>query len=143
MRAWFDRFARWVTHWAGSSQAFLIAILLVIIWGLSGPYFDYSNTWQLVINTGTTIITFLMVFVIQQAQNREMLAVHIKLNEIVAALKGASNRVLNIEDMTDEQVQKFRSLYEDLVKNMCKEDVCEAHSVEEVCEEDLQPTGPK
>lgn len=135
MRAWFDAFARLVTHWTGTSQAFFVAIAIIVVWVITGPFFHFSDTWQLVINTGTTIVTFLMVFVIQQAQNREMLAVHIKLNEIVASMKGASNRVLNIEESTDEQVEKYRHLYESLLRKIERnEDVNGVHSVEEVCD---------
>ena len=96
----FDRFSCRVTRATGSPAAFLIALLSVIIWAVSGPVFQFSETWQLVINTGTTIITFLMVFIIQQAQNKDTVAIHLKLNELIAATKGASNRMIDVEDLT-------------------------------------------
>src|SRR6201996_5797136 len=93
---WFVRFAASTATWAGTSPAFVIAVLVVLVWAVLGPVFHYSDTWQLVINTGTTIVTFLMVFLIQRAQNKDSLAVHLKLNEIVAALEGASNRLVDV-----------------------------------------------
>src|SRR5688572_18181950 len=90
-----ERFATRVTRWAGSTVAFALAAGIVLVWLISGPMFAYSDTWQLVINTGTTIVTFLMVFLIQRSQNKDALAVHVKLNELVAALNGASNRLID------------------------------------------------
>ena len=91
----------WSTQWTGSSSAFSLAVLVILIWLVTGPPFGFSNTWQLVINTGTTIVTFLMVFLIQRGQNKDALAIQLKLNEIVAALQDASNRLINIEDLDD------------------------------------------
>ena len=93
----FERFANWAAKFTGSSAAFIIATLIVIIWAVTGPVFNYSATWQLVINTGTTIITFLMVFLIQKAQNKDSKAIQIKLNELIASNEKASNRIVDIE----------------------------------------------
>ena len=97
----FDRFALYITRGSGSSTAFILAMGIVLLWAATGPLFHYSETWQLVINTGTTIITFLMVFVIQKAQNKESLAVQLKLNELIAATKGASNRLVSVENLSE------------------------------------------
>ena len=96
-----ETMSHWSTQWTGSSSAFSLAVLVILIWLVTGPPFGFSNTWQLVINTGTTIVTFLMVFLIQRAQNKDALAIQLKLNEIVAALQDASNRLINIEDLDD------------------------------------------
>jgi low affinity Fe/Cu permease len=92
-----ERFSLRATKATGTSTAFMVALSVIIVWGLTGPIFNFSNTWQLVINTGTTIITFLMVFLIQRTQNKDAQAIHLKLNEIVAAVEGASNRLIDVE----------------------------------------------
>lgn len=92
-------------HWSGKPAAFLTAFAIVAIWGITGPIFHYSDTWQLVINTGTTIVTFLMVFLIQNTQNRDTLALQVKLSELIIALQGADNRVATIEDATDQELE--------------------------------------
>ena len=97
-----EEFAAKVTKATGSTPAFIIAFLLVLAWLVSGPFFHFSETWQLVINTGTTIITFLMVFLIQKSQNKDSLAIQLKLNELVAAHEFASNRLVSVEDLTEE-----------------------------------------
>src|SRR5262245_24516669 len=127
-----ESFAHWVTEWTGGSWAFAVALAIVIVWGVTGPLFAYSDTWQLVINTGTTIVTFLMVFLIQRSQNKDSRAVHLKLNEIVAALHGASNRLINVEDLTETEIRLLHEHYQRLV-TMAKRDVSltESHSVEE------------
>jgi low affinity Fe/Cu permease len=89
----------------GSFWAFAVAVLVIVVWGLTGPLFGFSDTWQLVINTGTTIVTFLMVFVIQHAQNKDMRAVQLKLNELIASIEGASNRLIDVEDLSDEELR--------------------------------------
>ena len=106
-----ERFACAATTWTGSNVAFLSAIAIIAIWGATGPLFHYSDTWQLVINTGTTIITFLMVFLIQRTQNKESLAMQLKINEVVAALKGASNRLISVEDLSEAELQQLHSRY--------------------------------
>jgi len=111
-----EEFARLVTDWTGRSPAFAVAASIIVVWAASGPFFHYSDTWQLVINTGTTIVTFLMVFLIQRSQNKDARAVHLKLNEIVAALQGASNRLINVEDLTEAEVRALHQRYERLVE---------------------------
>jgi low affinity Fe/Cu permease len=130
------RFARTATDWSGSSAAFGLAVLTIAIWGITGPLFGYSDTWQLVINTGTTIVTFLMVFLIQRAQNKDARAVHLKLNELVAALPGASNRLINVEDLTEDEVQALHRYFVALVE-LAKADrqLTKSHSVEEAHEQ--------
>ena len=127
-----ERFSRWVTNWSGSSWAFTLALGVVIVWGLTGPIFHYSDTWQLVINTGTTIVTFLMVFLIQRSQNKDALAIQVKLNELLASQQGASNRLINVEDWSEEDIaelhQRFAKLSDRL--NEATND-CEAHSIAE------------
>src|SRR5882757_2074643 len=103
MKKQFDKFSSKVTNAAGSPTAFISAFLIIILWGVTGPVFRYSDTWQLAINTGTTIVTFLMVFVIQQSQNKDTKALHLKLNELIACNQGASNRLIDIEDLTSEE----------------------------------------
>jgi low affinity Fe/Cu permease len=101
----FSQFAHATSVWTGNPVAFLLAVAVVIVWVASGPFFSYSDTWQLVINTGTTIVTFLMVFLIQNTQNRDTLAIQLKLSELVLAMKGAENRFAAIEDLSDEELQ--------------------------------------
>jgi low affinity Fe/Cu permease len=129
---WLERSARAVTVWTGSSQAFAGAVGVIIAWALLGPVFHFSDTWQLVINTGTTIVTFLMVFLIQRAQNKDSLAIHLKLNEIVAVLQGASNRLINVEDLTEHEVATLHRHYQTLAQ-IAKRDttLTASHSVEE------------
>jgi|SRR5690606_2086352 low affinity Fe/Cu permease len=103
----FDRFASHVTRWAGSPLAFTLAFIVVLAWAISGPVFHYSETWQLVINTGTTIITFLMVFLIQQSQNKDSQAMHLKLDELLEAVKDAREEMIDIEDLSEEELQKL------------------------------------
>ena len=105
LTGWFARFAQQTAVWTGHPAAFLLAVLVIVVWIVTGPIFNYSDTWQLVINTGTTIVTFLMVFLIQNTQNRDMLAVQLKLSELVLAMKGAKNSFAAIEDLTDEELQ--------------------------------------
>lgn len=110
----FDRFAGTVTRLAGSPWAFALATLCVVIWAATGPMFHYSETWQMVINTGTTIVTFLMVFLIQQSQNKDSLAIHIKLNELLASHELASNRVVAVEDFDEAELATLRQFYSEL-----------------------------
>jgi low affinity Fe/Cu permease len=128
----FEALSEVVTRWTGSSAAFASALGVIVVWALVGPVFNYSNTWQLVINTGTTIITFLMVFLIQRTQNKDSLAVHLKLNELVAAMQGASNRLIEVEDLTERELMTLRRHYQELAKLAKEEaDVGHSHSVEE------------
>ena len=105
---------------AGSVWAFTAAMLVVLMWASTGPLFGYSETWQLVINTGTTIVTFLMVFVIQHAQNKDMRAVQLKLNELIAAIEGASNRLIDVEDLTDHELEHLYNRFQTLAKTAQK-----------------------
>src|SRR6185369_14914608 len=111
-----EQFAHRVTVWSGSSWAFLIALAVVVVWAATGPLFGFSDTWQLVINTGTTIATFLMVFLIQRSQNKDALAIHLKLNEIVAAIEGSSNRLIDVEDLTEEEIELLHRHYRKLAQ---------------------------
>ncbi|MET4083539.1 low affinity Fe/Cu permease [Pedobacter sp. UYP30] len=127
----FERFANAATTFTGSSIAFISALLIVIVWGISGPIFKYSETWQLVINTGTTIITFLMVFLIQKAQNKDGKAIQLKLNELIAAIDGASNRMVNIEDLTEQELDNLHNFYATLAKLAKKDgDILRSHSID-------------
>jgi low affinity Fe/Cu permease len=99
--------SRVVTAWTGSSWAFAVAALVILVWLVTGPVFHYSDTWQLVINTGTTVVTFLMVFLIQRAQNKDSLAIQLKLNELVAAMGGASNRLIDVESLTETELERL------------------------------------
>jgi low affinity Fe/Cu permease len=129
---WLERLSRIVCRWTGGSGAFGLAFAVVIVWLLTGPFFHYSDTWQLVINTGTTVVTFLMVFLIQRSQNKESLAVQLKLNELVAAVQGASNRLIDVEDLTEEELRALHRHYAKLV-SMSRKDasLTQSHSVEE------------
>jgi low affinity Fe/Cu permease len=131
-----ERFSHHATGWAGSSWAFIMALGVIIVWIVTGPIFKFSDTWQLVINTGTTIVTFLMVFLIQRSQNKDALAIHLKLNEIVAALDGASNRLIDVEDLTEDEVKALHRYYQKLV-TMAKRDstLTLSHSIEEAEEQ--------
>jgi low affinity Fe/Cu permease len=125
-------FSAAVTRWTGSTSAFMIALGVIVVWGATGPLFGYSDTWQLVINTGTTIVTFLMVFLIQRTQNKDSIAIHLKLNELVAAMEGASNRLIDAEDLAEEDLRTLQKYYARLVV-MARQDerLTQSHSVEE------------
>jgi low affinity Fe/Cu permease len=118
----FEKFSNWATIATGSSAAFIIAISVIIIWGVTGPIFKYSDTWQLIINTGTTIVTFLMVFLIQKSQNKDSKAIHLKLNELLASHQGASNRMVDIEDITEAELDQLHKFYVELSDLAEKED---------------------
>ena len=111
MNELFRKFAQATSAMVGSSWAFNLAVLIIIVWALTGPVFHYSDTWQLVINTGTTIITFLMVFLIQNTQNRDAKAMHLKLDEIIRALKGARNQLVDLEDLSDEELKELEEQF--------------------------------
>lgn len=130
-KGFFERFAEWATKATGSSVAFLLAAGIVLVWGLTGPVFGYSETWQLVINTGTTIITFLMVFLIQKTQNKDSKAIHLKLNELIAANEGCSNRMVDIEDITEAELDQLHKFYTKLVELAKKDsDIHQSHSID-------------
>lgn len=131
----FERFSNWATAATGSSAAFIIATSTVLIWAVTGPLFHYSETWQLVINTSTTIITFLMVFLIQKSQNKDSKAVHLKLNELLASHEGTSNRMVNIEDFTEEELDHLYKFYIRLSDLAEKEnDLTRTHSIDAAAE---------
>ncbi len=127
-----EEFSIMATKVSGSSSAFITALLVILVWATTGPLFSFSDTWQLVINTGTTIVTFLMVFLIQRAQNKDAMAIHLKLNEIVAALDGASNRLIDVEDLSEDEIEALHKFYRELVR-MAKKDlsITMSHSIEE------------
>jgi low affinity Fe/Cu permease len=112
----FSRFAQWVSRKLGHPLAFVLAVIAIVVWAVSGPFFHFSDTWQLVVNTSTTIITFLMVFIIQNTQNRDNEAIQLKLDELIRSGKGAHNEMLGIEDLTDVEIEKVRMRYAQLAK---------------------------
>jgi len=127
-----ERFSVWVSRAAGSTPAFVGAAGVVVLWLISGPFFGFSSNWQLVINTGTTIITFLMVFVIQRAQNKESVAIQLKLNELVAAHELSSNRLVSVEDLTEEELKVLQDYYRKLAEMSKKSHNLQvSHSIEE------------
>jgi low affinity Fe/Cu permease len=132
IRARFEQFAHSVTRATGTPMAFLVALLVIVVWAITGPVFHYSDTWQLVINTGTTIVTFLMVFLIQQAQNKDSLALQLKLNELIACEERASNRLIDVEDLSQEELDVLKKFYVRLA-GLAKEsaDLHTSHSVDD------------
>ncbi len=115
-QTWYAHFTKSFAKLTGKSITFILAILMIIVWLFSGPFFDFSNTWQLVINTTTTIITFIMVFVIQNTQNRDTEAMQVKLDELIRATQGAHNALLDLEELDEEQIDLFREEYEVLAR---------------------------
>ena len=126
-----QEFAHRATRWSGSSWAFLLAVIIVLVWAVTGPLFDFADTWQLVINTGTTIVTFLMVFLIQRSQNKDSQAIQLKLNELIAAVQGASARMLNVEDLSEQELRRLHARYEHLARKLKHEPCNGSHTVEE------------
>src|SRR3954471_18355512 len=124
LAAWFSHFAQATASWTGHPLAFLIAAAVVLTWIVTGPMFNFSDTWQLVINTGTTIVTFLMVFLIQNTQNRDTMAIQLKLSELILAMKGVPNKFATIEDLTDQDRQalheKCRSQAEQALEHLTR-----------------------
>ena len=130
-----ERFAIAVSKATGSTTAFILALALVLIWAATGPLFHYSENWQLIINTGTTIITFLMVFLIQKAQNKDSLAIQLKLNELVAAHEFASNRLVNVENMSEDEMKVIQKYYSTLSQMTKREkSLRQSHSIDEAKE---------
>jgi low affinity Fe/Cu permease len=128
----FDRFATVVTRWAGSPAAFCAALITVLVWAVLGPLFGFSEGWQLVINTGTTIVTFLMVFLIQQSQNKDSVAMHLKLDELLAANRNASNRMIGIEQLDEQDLRDVAAFYLRLAERAKETGPHkEAHSIDE------------
>ena len=114
--SWFTRAAKWASHTAGRPMTFMVAVGIILLWAMTGPIFKFSDTWQLVINTGTTIITFLMVFLIQNTQNRDTEALQIKLDELIRAVESAHNALLDLEELDDDELDLIRKDYLDLAK---------------------------
>ncbi|MGH8764126.1 MAG: low affinity iron permease family protein [Burkholderiales bacterium] len=112
--AWYSQFAKSAAHFCGKPRVFVLAVLVIVAWIVTGPIFHYSDTWQLVINTGTTIITFLMVFLIQNTQNRDTEAIRVKLDELIRATKGAHNALLDLEELEEDTLETFRRKYQAL-----------------------------
>jgi low affinity Fe/Cu permease len=112
--SWFTRFAKKAAQLSGRPATFALAAATIVLWGISGPIFGFSDTWQLVINTGTTIITFLMVFLIQNTQNRDTAAIQVKLDELIRATQGAHNALLDLEELEEKDLEAFRARYEKL-----------------------------
>ena len=129
----FTRFSRWTSCNAGKPATFLTAVLVIIVWAVTGPMFHFSDTWQLVINTGTTIVTFLMVFLIQNTQNRDAAAFHVKLDELIRAKKGARNSLLDLEDLSDEELEQLRASFNRIAKQ-AKRERANGHAETEVAE---------
>lgn len=128
----FERFSSFITHTVGSTGAFLSALIIVIAWAVTGPLFGFSETWQLIINTGTTIITFLMVFLIQKSQNKDSKAIQMKLNELIACNRYASNRLISLEDLTEEELDIIHRFYHELSKRAERaSSIHETHSLDE------------
>ena len=127
----FERFATWATRWTGSTTAFILAAATIVVWLITGPMFHWSDTWQLIANTVTTIVTFLMVFLIQRTQNKDSMAMQLKLNEIVAAIEGASNRLISIEDLSEEDLRVLHRHYAKLADMAKEHRLTDSHSIEE------------
>src|SRR5215204_5544530 len=113
----FTRFAKWTSHAAGHPATFALAVLIILVWAATGPLFEFSDTWQLVINTGTTIVTFLMVFLIQNTQNRDSAAVQLKLDELIRSVEGAHNALLDLEQLGEDDLRQLRADYAQLAEN--------------------------
>ena len=113
-----ERLAQAITRWTGSTPAFSAATAAVIVWAVSGPVFGWSDTWQLVMNTVSSVVTFLLVFLIQRSQNKDALAIHVKLNEIIAAMEGASKGVVAVEDLSESELQHLKARYQQLVNDI-------------------------
>ena len=128
----FDRFAGHATRYAGSPTAFVLAVVIVVSWAFAGPLFGFSDTWQMVINTGTTIVTFLMVFLIQQSQNKDSEAVHLKLNELLASHRAASNRLVAVEELDQRDLDTLKAFYCQLAELARRDgEISETHSLRE------------
>ena len=115
--SWFTRFAKWTAHATGRPVSFVVAVAVILAWATTGPIFGFSDTWQLVINTGTTIVTFLMVFLIQNTQNRDTEALQIKLDELIRNTQGAHNALLDLEELDEHELERIRASYQSLARN--------------------------
>jgi low affinity Fe/Cu permease len=140
-QAWFTRLARWIAHLTGRPASFLSALLVIFVWAVTGPIFRFSDTWQLVINTSTTIVTFLMVFLIQNTQNRDSLSLHLKLDELIRAKKGARNSLLDLDDLSDEELDKLRLRFAELAARAKKNGGAEVTKTEVTVTKESESTG--
>ncbi len=131
--SWFTRFAKWTSRFTGRPITFVFAVLVIVVWGVSGPVFGFSDTWQLVINTGTTIVTFLMVFLIQNTQNRDTAALQVKLDELIRVTHSAKNGLLDLEELDDDDLTKIRDRYQQLAARARtkSEEALASHGTEE------------
>ncbi len=140
----FEKLAHRATAFSGTTAAFMFALAIIVVWLITGPLFNFSDTWQLVINTGTTIVTFLMVFLIQRMQNKDSRAIHLKLNELVAALDGPSNRLIDVEDLNERELENLAVYYQTLAEMAKKEKVLSrSHSIEEAIARHKEKYAPK
>jgi low affinity Fe/Cu permease len=115
-QSWFSRFAKWTSRATGRPGTFSLAVVVIIVWAVTGPLFGFSDTWQLIINTGTTIVTFLMVFLIQSTQNRDSEAMQVKLDELIHVMKGAQNALLDLEELEEEELDRIRAAYQKIAE---------------------------
>ena len=115
-RSFFTRLSQATAHWAGKPQTFFVALSIIVVWAASGPFFGFNDTWQLVINTSTTIVTFLMVFIIQNSQNRDTAAMQIKLDELIDKLEGAREELLDLEELDEDKLEEMRAEFEELAR---------------------------
>jgi len=115
-KSWFTRFTKWTARASGKSVTFIAAVLIIVAWAITGPIFGFSDTWQLIINTGTTIVTFLMVFLIQSTQNRDSEAMQVKLDELIHVMKGAQNALLDLEELEEEELDRIREGYQKIAE---------------------------
>jgi len=150
-QSWFGQFAKWTEHFVGHPLTFVLMLALIVIWATTGPIFKFSDTWQLVINTGTTIVTFLMVFLIQNTQNRDMGAIQTKLDELIRAIEGAHNALLDLEELDDKEIEHIRREYRTLAehareaieKGMKDTDCCDVEHLDEDEERDAKKSTTK
>ncbi len=143
MNDFFRKFANKTSAVVGSAWAFLLAFLIIVVWGVTGPVFKFSDTWQLIINTGTTIVTFLMVFLIQNTQNRDAKAIHLKLDELIRAVKGARTGLVDLEDLSDEELEELQKEFIRLRKNHGREMEPAIEDVDEELEERTRSNPPQ
>jgi low affinity Fe/Cu permease len=115
-KSWFTRFAKGTARLTGRPITFMLAVAVIVVWGITGPIFGFSDTWQLIINTGTTIVTFLMVFLIQNTQNRDSEAMQVKLDELIRVMKGAQNALLDLEELEEEELDRIRAGYQKIAE---------------------------
>lgn len=135
----FTRFSKWTAQTMGRPTAFIVAAIVIVVWGVTGPIFHYSDTWQLIINTSTTIVTFLMVFLIQATQNRDSAAIHVKLDELIRAIGPAKNSMIDLDDLSEEELSRIQKHYRSLAKKS-KEELREMHEDSITVEEATKKT---